>query len=80
VHQTTKEKVKVVVYTDEWRVEGDLHILSTSRLTDALNAPGKDFLAMTDATVYDSRTGAEVTRTKFLDVNRTKIAVVYTVD
>ena len=58
--QTEKEKIKVVVYLDEWRVEGDLHVLSESRLTDALNARMKDFLAITDATIFDAKTGEKV--------------------
>lgn len=79
--QTSKDKIKVVVYVDDWRVEGDLHILSDSRLTDALNARMKDFLAITDATIFDAKTGEElVTRTKFLDINRTSISIIYTVD
>jgi hypothetical protein len=79
--QTSKDKIRVVVYVDEWRVEGDLHILADSRLTDALNARTKDFLAITDATIYDARTGEQlVTRTKFIDINRTSISVIYTID
>jgi hypothetical protein len=79
--QTNKDKIKVVVYVDDWRVEGDLHILSDSRLTDALNARMKDFLAITDATIFDAKTGEElVSKTKFLDINRTSISIIYTID
>jgi hypothetical protein len=79
--QTNKDKIKVVVYVDDWRVEGDLHILSDSRLTDALNARMKDFLAITDATIFDAKSGEElVPKTKFLDINRTSISIIYTID
>jgi hypothetical protein len=78
--QTKKDRVKVVVYVDEWRVEGDLHVLSDSRLTDALNARMKDFLAITDATIYDARSGEKLVDTKFLDINRTSISIIYTID
>jgi hypothetical protein len=77
---THKEKVKVVVYVDDWRVEGELHVLSESRLTDALNARLKDFLAITNATIYDAKTGERLVTTRFLDINRTSISIVYTVD
>jgi Family of unknown function (DUF6812) len=77
---TIKEKVKVVVYVDDWRVEGDLHVLSESRLTDALNARLKDFLAITDATIYDAKSGEELVTTRFLDINRASISIIYTVD
>lgn len=78
--QTKKDRVKVVVYVDEWRVEGDLHVLSDSRLTDALNARMKDFLAITDATIYDARSGEKLVDTKFLDINRTSISIIHTID
>jgi len=78
--QTKKDKTNVVMWVSDWRIEGDLHVLAESRLTDALNSRSKDFLAVTDATIYDARTGAELSRTKFLDVNRTSISVVYIVD
>lgn len=78
--QIKKDKVKVVVYVDDWRIEGDLHVLSEGRLTDALNSRSKDFLAVTDAVIYDARTNAVLTRTPFLDVNRAAISVVYTVE
>jgi hypothetical protein len=68
------------VYVDEWRVEGDLHVLSDSRLTDALNARMKDFLAITDATIYDARSGEKLVDTKFLDINRTSISIIHTID
>ncbi|MDO9174824.1 MAG: hypothetical protein Q7V62_08460 [Actinomycetota bacterium] len=78
--QTKKDRIKVVVYVDDWRVEGDLHVLSDSRLTDALNARMKDFLAITDATIYDARSGEKLVDTKFLDINRTSISIIHTID
>jgi hypothetical protein len=75
--QTKKDKTRVVMHVGEWRIEGDLHVLAESRLTDALNSRSKDFLAITDATIFDARTGAKTAHTKFLDVNRTSISVVY---
>lgn len=77
---TSKDKVKVVIYLDEWRVEGDLHVLSESRLTDSLNAKMKDFLAVTDAVIYDARTNEKLVTTRFVDINRASISIIYTVD
>ena len=75
--QTKKEKTRVSLWVGDWRIEGDLHVLYESRLTDALNSRSKDFLAVTDAIIFDARTGAELRRTPFLDVNRMSITVVY---
>jgi hypothetical protein len=78
--QTSKEKVAVVVLTGDWRVEGDIYVLAESRLTDALNSRSKDFMAITDATIQDAKTGSLIARTKFLDINRTAISIIYTID
>jgi Family of unknown function (DUF6812) len=75
--QTKKDKTNVVMWVGDWRIEGDLHVLQESRLTDALNSRSKDFLAVTDATIFDARTGEELKKTSFLDVNRTAITVVH---
>jgi hypothetical protein len=78
--KTNKEKVSVVVYVDDWRIEGDLHVLADSRLTDALNARMKDFLAITDAKIFDARTGDLQTTASFIDINRNSISLIHTVD
>jgi hypothetical protein len=78
--QTQKDKMAVVVLVGDWRVEGDIHILADSRLTDALNSRSKDFLAITDATIQDAKTGVLIARTSFLDINRTSISLIYTID
>jgi hypothetical protein len=73
---TEKQKIPAIIIVDRWRIEGDLHILSQSRLTDALNSKTKDFLAVTDAKVFDSETGSMLFESPFLDVNRASIAIV----
>jgi len=73
-------KVKVVVLTAEWRLEGDLHISEGGRATDALNAHEKEFLVITDARIYCTATGGLLAETKFVDVNRMAVLMVYQVD
>ena len=78
--QSETEKMRVVLYIGEWRVEGDLHVLVESRLTDALNARLRDFLALTDATIYHAVTGEKIAERPFLDVNREGITIIYEAD
>jgi hypothetical protein len=80
VVHTNKDKVQVVVYMDDWRIEGDLHVLADSRLTDALNARMKDFLAVTDAKIFDARTGELLKTVSWVDINRASISIIHTVD
>lgn len=74
---TSKDKVKVVVATSSYRIEGEMYVLSGSRLTDALNSKAKDFLAVTDAAVFDVHTGAKLYTPEYLAVNRDAIAVIF---
>ncbi len=48
---TPKEKVRVVIGTATYRIEGDVHILAGGRLTDLVNVKAKDFWAITNATI-----------------------------
>lgn len=73
---TNKEAVAVVAIVDGWRVEGLMHVLSGSRLTDSLNSRSTDFLALTDAKVYDVVTGELRMETPYLALNRTAISIV----
>lgn len=50
---TPKERVRVVIGTSSYRIEGDVHILAGGRLTDLVNVKAKDFWAITNATIKD---------------------------
>lgn len=73
---TDKDRVSVVAIVDGWKVEGKMHVLPDSRLTDSLNSRSKDFLALTDAKVYDVTTGELRMETPYLALNRTAICMV----
>jgi hypothetical protein len=77
---TNKDKMKVVLFVEAWRIEGDMHVLSDSRLTDALNSKAKEFLVVTDAKIFDATSGALIHEAAFLDVNRLSIALVYSAE
>ena len=77
---TNKDRVAVVMIVNGWRVEGQMHVLSGSRLTDALNSKAKDFLAVTDAKVFDAVTSNLLMEPAYLAVNRNSISVVYGIE
>ena len=76
---TNKDDVRVVIATQVYRIEGDLHVLSGSRLTDALNSKAKDFLAITNAKVFAISTDKLLYEPEYLAVNRDSIAVIFPV-
>ena len=72
-----KHKVRVIAVVDGWRIEGDMHILSGARLTDAINAKTRDFLAVTDALIYEAKTGTMLFETPYLALNRESISIIF---
>lgn len=78
--QTPKDKVRCVMVVGSWRVEGDVHVLSGSRLTDTLNAKAQGFFAVTDAIVSDVASGDILYTPRYIAVNRATVAVIVPVE
>ena len=74
---TSKDRVRVVIATSVYRIEGEMYVLSGSRLTDALNSKAKDFFAITDAKIYDLNTAELLYEPSYLAVNRDAITVIF---
>lgn len=75
-----KDKVFCAIYTGGHRIDGEVHVLTGSRLTDALNSKANDFIAITDAIITDSASGLELTRSSYVAVNRLSISLVVPID
>ncbi len=75
-----KEAVRCIAVVGGLRIEGDVHVLTGSRLTDTLNSRSKDFIVMTDPVIRDAVTGDEITRPPYVAVNRVEAAVVYPIE
>ncbi len=73
---TNKEQVRVMIATSVYRIEGEMHVLSGSRLTDALNSKAKDFFAVTDAHVFSLHGEDLLWKAEYVAVNREAIAMV----
>lgn len=74
------EKIKVVIYTTRFRVEGYLHKVPGSRLTDVLNVKIRDFLAMTEAKIRTLDGAAVIAEVPYLAVYRDSIIAVHPVE
>ncbi len=73
---TDKDRVRIVILTATYRIEGEIYVLAGARLTDALNSKAKDFLAVTDARVYRVDTGELACESSYLAINREAITVI----
>lgn len=74
--QTNKDRVAIVALVGAWRVEGQMYVLSDSRLTDSLNSRANDFIAVTDAKVYRASDGSLLMESPYLALNRVSIDMV----
>ena len=72
-----EDKMGVVIYTQNLRVEGTLHLRPASRLTDFLNLPGAgNFMAVTDAAVYSWSGEKPLHTASVMDINKNYINMV----
>lgn len=70
---TQKDRLHVVMLAQGLQIEGDLHILAGTRLTDALNSKGKDFFPVTDASISKVGDTEPLYAVKYIAVNRDSI-------
>lgn len=70
----------VVLAAGGWRVEGTVHVMSGTRLTDMMNSSTKSFLPITEAVVFDTASGEILFRPPYLALNRAQIAVIFPAD
>jgi len=71
-----KDTFNVLVLTARYRIEGTVHLLRKSRLSDLMNRTDFNFLPLTDVVMYDCATGETVLESRFLCLNKSDITVV----
>lgn len=77
---TGSQKVRcVALVAGGWRIEGVVHIMPGTRLTDMMNSNLKTFIPVTDAVVYDGA-GLEIARPSYLAMNRDHVTVISPLD
>lgn len=70
----------MVILTQGMQIEGDLHVLAGSRLTDALNSKGKDFFPVTDARICQIGSLEMLYSVQYIAVNRDSIDCIMEVE
>ncbi len=69
-------KTKVTILTGSYRIKGYIELISGARLTDYL-AEAKDFIAVTDAEVWELAIGGrQILTAPFLNLSREHIQIV----
>jgi hypothetical protein len=77
---TKKDTIRVMIITKDHRIEGDMHILEGSRLSDSLNSKNKDFYAITNATIHRVEDERLVASPQFIVVAREGITAIFPID
>ncbi len=72
-----KDTIRVMIITKDHRIEGDMHILEGSRLSDSLNSKNKDFYAITNASIHRVEDDRLVASPEFIVVAREAIAAIF---
>ena len=73
---TEESRTKVTILTGTYRIKGYIDLIPGARLTDYI-VEAKDFVAVTNAEVYESGLGGrQVLSAPFINVNRDSIQIV----
>ncbi len=72
---TDENKTKITVLTRNFRIKGCIYLVPGARVTDYL-IESKDFIAMTDAEVWELEGGRQVLNAPFINVSREHIEIV----
>jgi len=69
------DNTKLTVFANGFRISGYGSVLPGARITDYMN-DAKEFIAITDASVWDMKDGRKLLSTSFLNVNRSNVEFV----
>lgn len=73
--KAVKERIPVVLLTTTYRLEGEMHVVPGGRLLDEINKE-RDFIPLTNATVYDISGETPLDTLDFIAVNKNLVVMV----
>lgn len=73
--KAVKEKIPVILLTTTYRLEGEMHVVPGGRLLDEINKE-RDFIPVTNATVYDISGETPLDTLDFIAVNKSLVVMV----
>ena len=74
-----QDHVHVVIFIQNFMIEGIIHTLLKERLSDFLNVP-RQFIPVTRASIYKLPDKELVDKVKFLDLNKNYITAIFPKD
>ncbi|MEW6277428.1 MAG: hypothetical protein AB1758_02315 [Candidatus Eremiobacterota bacterium] len=73
--RSIKETIRVILLTTTYRLEGDIHVAPGGRLLDEVNKE-RDFIPVTNATVYDLAGDEALDTLDFIAVNKSLVVMI----
>ncbi len=67
-----KDRTPVVVMTERYRIEAELHVVVGGRLIDEINKE-RNFIPLTNVTIYDLAKGKAIETVEFLAINKDSV-------
>ncbi len=71
-----QDKLDVVIFIQNFMIEGTIYTLTRERLSDFLNVP-RQFIPVTGADIYLLPEKRLVDKVKFLDINKNYISAIF---
>jgi hypothetical protein len=73
------EERGVIVFLDDYRIEGTIHLHFKQRLLDFINVAdmNKGFFPMTDAKIYSLKNNQLLDSVEFISINREKVTLIF---
>ena len=75
-----RERVEVIIYLGDFRVEGVIHLPPQGRLSDFINAPQRQFIPVTCATVYRGDSTEPIYKVELMLVSKRFISAIFPVE
>ena len=72
-----KEKIKVAILVERFRIVGYMYKYPGARLLDIVNVKDTAFLPVTDAEIYSLADGQKLASAYFLGINRKTVSFFY---
>ncbi len=74
-----KEPKRVIIYIDNYKIEGYMYLIPGGRIVDEFNKSNQ-FIPLTDCIIYDNSTSLEIDRINFMVVNKNRTTLIFPID
>jgi hypothetical protein len=71
-----KEPRRVIIYIDNYKIEGYIYLIPSARILDEFNKSNQ-FIPLTDCIIYDNSTSLEIDRVNFMVINKNRTTLIF---